>query len=284
MTNRDATPRPIALVTGASSGIGEAFAHLLAQEGHRLVLVAHKSVDLDRVAAKIAAEHKIQPHTFGMDLSKPGAVKHLLDDLHKQGLRPDLLVNNAGFGLLGKAVELNADEQINMINLNVAALTELAICCGKAMVRQGRGGIINISSVAGALPGPNMAVYYATKAYILSFSEALAAELKHSGVQVTAVAPGVTRTAFHQRAGMERSRLLKWSAPMEPETVARLGYQGFCRGRSVVVTGGFNKLSMACARLIPNAILNPVISRLHKLVPSKEQFTQSSPVREKSDQ
>ncbi|MCP5081869.1 MAG: SDR family oxidoreductase [Alphaproteobacteria bacterium] len=284
MTSNDATPWPIALVTGASSGIGEAFAHLLAQEGHHLVLVAHNSEDLDRVAAKIAGEHKMQSHTFGMDLSRPGAVNRLLEDLYQQDLRPDLLVNNAGFGLMGEAVELNADEQVDMINLNVTALTELSLRCGKAMARRGRGGIINISSVAGTLPGPNMAVYYATKAYILSFTEALAAELRPSGVQVTVVAPGVTRTAFHQRAGMERSRLLKWSAAMLPETVARLGYQGFCRGRTVVATGVFNKLSMVCTRLIPNAILSPMISRLHTSVQSPEQFAQASTMREKTDQ
>ncbi len=284
MTNSDATLRPIALVTGASSGIGEAFAHLLAQQGHRLVLVADRSKDLNRVADEIATKHKMQPQTFAIDLSEPGAVERLLEDLNRRSLRPDLLVNNAGFGLMGEAVKLDAGEQVNMINLNITALTELSLRCGKAMAMRGSGGIINMSSVAGTLPGPNMAVYYATKAYILSFTEALAAELGASGVQVTAVAPGVTRTGFHQRAGMERSRLLKWSAPMLPETVAQIAYQGYCRGRRVVATGFLNKLAMACTRFIPNAILGPVISRLHSSVPSAAQFAEASAVREKTDQ
>ena len=283
MTLDVTSPRPIALVTGASGGIGEAFAHLLAQEGHRLVLVAHRSDDLNRVAATIAEKTDLHPHIFAMDLARADAVKRLLEELNRQSLWPDLLVNNAGFGLMGPALELNADEQVSMINVNITALTELSICCGKTMARRGRGGIINISSVAGTLPGPHMAVYYATKAYILSFTEALAAEMKGTGVQVTVLAPGVTRTGFHERAGMANSRLLKWSAPMSAEAVARIGYQGYCRGRTVVATGLMNKLSMMCTRLLPNAVLNPVISRLHRPVQAQDGFRQASAVREKTD-
>lgn len=263
MTIDDARARPIALVTGASKGIGEAFALTLAQEGYRLALVAPERADLEHVAAKIEDMSGAPAHTIGMDMSKAGAAKRLLGDLGSQDLLPDLLVNNAGFGLMGEAVALDVDAQVDMINLNITALTELSILCAKLMAKRGSGGIINVSSVAGTLPGPKMAVYYASKAYILSFTQALATELKGAGVKVTAVAPGVTRTAFHQRAGMERSLLLKWSAPMSPEAVARIGYDGFLRGRNVVATGVFNKFAMMCTLFVPNSLLNLVTARLH---------------------
>lgn len=264
MTRDDTVPQQIAVITGASSGIGAAFAREVARDGYYPVLVALEQQALDTVAGKISEETGVRPRTIAMDLSLPGAVRHLLDILHKEALLPNLLINNAGFGLMGKSTHLNPDEQVGMINLNIAALTELSVRCGKMMAGNGGGGIINLSSVAGTLPGPNMAVYYASKAYILNFSEALWAELKGSGVCVTAVAPGVTKTDFHRRAEMEDSRLVKWSAPMSAEAVARIGYRGHLRGRRVVTTGILNKLSTFCTRLLPNAVLLPVIARLHQ--------------------
>ena len=193
---------PNAIITGASSGIGEAFAYLLAGEGYRPVLIARRQAELQRVAGAIADTYNVDALVVPKDLSTAGAAKELQAELDDRGVYPDLLVNNAGFGLMGKAALLDHDEQIEMINLNVRTLTELSLRYGDVMRQNGRGGIINVTSVAGTLPGPNMAVYYATKAYILSFSEALSVELRSSGVQVTAVLPGVTRTGFHRRAGM----------------------------------------------------------------------------------
>ena len=177
---------------------------------------------------------------------------------------PDIVVNNAGFGLAGEAVDLDLDTQLAMIDLNVRTLTELTLGFARRMRRRGRGGIVNVSSVAGTLPGPNMAVYYATKAYILSFTQALAAELSRDGVTVTAVVPGVTRTNFHRRAGMERSLLMRTSSPMTADQVARLAFDGHMRGRRVVTTGFFNKFAVTCTRFVPKAILLPVTARLHK--------------------
>lgn len=265
MMSDDTVPQQIAVITGASSGIGAAFAREVVRDGYFPVLVAVDQKELDAVAGQIAEDGGVRARTLAMDLSLPGAVKHLLDLLHTEALVPHLLINNAGFGLMGKSTSLTPEDQISMINLNITALTELSLRCGKIMAGKGGGGIINLSSVAGTLPGPNMAVYYASKAYILSFSEALWEELRGNGVCVTAVAPGVTDTAFHKRAGMERSRLVKWSAPMSAEAVARIGYQGHLRGRRVVTTGILNKLSSLCTRFIPNAILLRVMSQLHRL-------------------
>ncbi len=273
MTTNTPGSLPIALVTGASQGIGEAFALLLAQEGYQLVLVALGQSDLEQVAAKIAADTGTAAHTIEMDLSEVGAAETLFAELRQRALLPDMLVNNAGFGLMGPALELDLAEQRSMINLNVATLTELSILCGRQMAERGEGGIINMGSVAGTLPGPNMAVYYATKAYILSFTEALAVELKGTGVKVTAVAPGITRTKFHERASMEDSVLLQKNSAMSAEAVARLGYEGFKRGRRVVITGGFNRFSALCTRLVPTSVLNLVTAGLHKPAPGSPRLT-----------
>lgn len=283
MTTDDTVPQQIAVVTGASSGIGAAFAHLLAEKGYRLVLVAEEAGGLEAVAADIQRTTGDRPTTIVLDLSKRAAANSLLAQLHDTGLLPDLLVNNAGFGLMGEAIALDADEQVDMINLNVTALTELSIGCGRHMARRGHGGIINVSSVAGMLPGPKMAVYYASKAYILSFTEALAAELKGTGVKITALAPGVTRTGFQQRAGMENALMMKLSVPMSAEAVARIGYDGFRRGRRVVTAGIMNKISAALIHLIPNGALLAVISRLHRSVNGKPHLAAQAGMGKKID-
>ena len=253
-----------ALITGASSGIGEAFAHLLASEGYRPVLVARRRAELERVATAISNMQGIDPVILPKDLTGPHAAAELLDEMAEHKLVPDLLINNAGFGLMGRSDTLGPEAQMQMINVNVSALTDLSLRCGKIMRQRGQGGIINVSSVAGMLPGPNMAIYYATKAYILSFTEALSFELKPFGVQVTALVPGVTKTAFHRCAGMENSRLLKYSVPMSAEAVARIGYKGFQRGKRAVATGLFNKFAAICTRFVPRSILLAVTAKLHK--------------------
>lgn len=252
-----------AVVTGASSGIGEAFALLLADKGYRPVLIAHKLAELERVAGTISSRCNVEPIVVCKNLGTPGAADELSSELASRGLFPDLLINNAGFGLMGRADALDLEEQLEMIRLNVGTLTELSLRYGRLMRERGQGGIINVSSVAGTLPGPNMATYYATKAYITSFTEALSFELEPFGVQVTAVLPGVTSTCFHDRAGMKDSLLMRCGVPMSPEKVARIGYDAFCSGRRVVVTGIANKLATYCTRLIPHFVLLPVIAKLH---------------------
>lgn len=254
--------RPVALITGASGGIGEAFAYELARDGYRLVLVARSNDELNRVAGVIATKLDVETVAIPRDLAKPLAADQLDGELRRRRLSPDVLVNNAGYGLRGEAVELDVREQLEMIDLNVRNLVELSLRCGRSMKQRGGGGIINVSSTAAYMPGPNMAVYYATKAFVSSFSEALSVELKPHGVQVTSVAPGPTSTDFAVRADLENSLLLKTQHVMSAEDVARIGYAGFKKGRRAVVTGLSNKFLAHSARFVPRRILLPVIERL----------------------
>lgn len=263
MSHSPTSDAPLALVTGASDGIGEALAKLLAREGYRVILTARRGEELRRVADEIAKAGGPAALVFEQDLAKSEAALELICALEREGLEPGLVVNNAGFGLMGKAGELDLAGQQEMMQVNVNALTELSLHYARIMGERQAGGIMNISSVAGTLPGPNMAIYYATKAYILSFTEALAFEMKPKGVTVTAVLPGVTKTGFHARAGMEDSHLMKTSKPMSAEAVARIAYDGFKKGRRVVVTGFFNKFAVLCTRFVPKAILLPVTAKLH---------------------
>ncbi|MGI9464423.1 MAG: SDR family NAD(P)-dependent oxidoreductase [Aestuariivirgaceae bacterium] len=255
--------QPTAIITGASSGIGEAFAHLLAREGYRPVLIARRQAELERVAGAIVSTIDVDPVVMSRDLSTPDAAMKIQAEMDQLGLFPDLLVNNAGFGLMGSSMVLDLDEQIEMVDLNVRTLTELSLVYSRLMCLRGHGGIINVSSVGGTLPGPNMAVYYATKAYILNLTEALSVELKPLGVQITAVVPGVTKTNFHRRAGMEDSLLMRIAMPMSAQQVALLGYRGHCRGHRVVTTGLFNRLATWCTQFVPHTILLPVTAKLH---------------------
>ena len=254
--------QPVALITGASGGIGEAFAYELARDGHRLVLVSRSEEELNRVAGVIATKLDVETVAIPRDLAKPNAADELDAELRRRRLSPDILVNNAGYGLRGEAVELDVLEQLEMIDLNIRALTELTLRCGRSMKQRGGGGIINVSSTAGYMPGPNMAVYYATKAFVGSFTEALSVELAPHKVQVTSVSPGPTATNFQSRADLDDSLLLKTQAVMSAEDVARIGYAGFKKGRRSVITGMPNKFLAHASRFVPRAVLLPVIKRL----------------------
>ena len=227
--------KPVALITGASGGIGEAFAYELAHDGYRLVLVARSNEELNRVAGVIASKLDVETVAIPRDLAKPNAADQLDAELRRRRLSPDILVNNAGYGLRGEATELSVSDQLEMIDLNIRTLTELSLRCGTSMKQRGGGGIINISSTASFMPGPHMAVYYATKAFVSSFTEALSVELKPFGVQVTGVAPGPTETDFQRRADLEDSLLMKTQSIMSAEEVARIGYAGFKKGRRMVI-------------------------------------------------
>jgi short-subunit dehydrogenase len=243
--------RPVALITGASAGIGAALAHELAMHGHELVLVARREQPLTALADAVVARGGPRPTVLAMDIARADAVHTLGEALLRHGLEPEIVVNNAGFGLLGDAAGLSATEQLAMIDLNVRALTDLSLAFVEPLARR-RGGILNVASVASFLPGPGMAVYYASKAYVLSFSEALHHELAPRGVRVTALCPGPVPTEFQARAGMElRAPLLTCS----PEQVARAGYRGLAAGRRVVVPGLANRLLTAVIRFVPRPIL-----------------------------
>lgn len=255
--------RPLALVTGASGGIGEAFARELAKRGYDLALAARSAEKLEALAGELRTAG-VEAHVFPADLGVADGPATLMDAVHEAGLSVDLLVNNAGFGDLEPFDRADAGKLTDMINLNVRALTGLSHAVTPGLIERGRGGIINIASTAAFLPGPGMATYYATKAFVLSLSEALHVEMKPKGVTVTAVCPGPTWSGFQEKADMEGSKLLKASRMMTPDDVARIGMDGYGKKKRVVVTGVSNKITIAIAKLTPKTLLMNAVSGLQE--------------------
>jgi short-subunit dehydrogenase len=254
--------RPVTLITGASAGIGSALARVFAAHGHELMLVARRLDRLEALATEIAARGGARPLVLPLDLEARGAAAQIGETLAARALEPEIVVNNAGFGLVGEAATLSRSEQLAMIDLNVRTLTELSLAFVDGLARR-QGGILNVASVAGFLPGPGMAVYYATKAYVVSFSLALHHELKRKGVRVTALCPGPVPTEFQARAGMSGptfSPMLRRSA----EQVAQAGYRGLRAGRDLVVPGAPNKAITALAPLLPRGLLMAATARHQK--------------------
>jgi len=245
--------KPVALITGASAGIGTELARVFAAHGHELVLVARRQDRLNALADEIAASGRPRPTVLALDLGQRGVAATLAAELSARGLEPEFVVNNAGFGLSGPAAELDRDEQLAMIDLNVRALTELSLAFVDSLERH-RGGILNVASIAAFLPGPGMAVYYASKAFVLSFSEALHQELADRGIRVTALCPGPVQTEFQARSGMQLPSIAK-IFEISPERVAEIGYSALMRGQRVVIAGLGNKIAVALVRFMPNAIL-----------------------------
>ena len=245
---------PTVLITGASGGIGYELAKLFARDHHTLVLVARSADKLKRAAAELRPTG-VSVNTMALDLGQPSAPKFLFDQL--QGMAVDILINNAGFGCYGDFAEMGEEEIIGQINLNVTALTELTRRFLPAMIARHSGRIMNVASTAGFQPGPLMAVYYATKAYVISFSEAIANELQHSGVTVTCFCPGATHTGFAKRAGMEKSRLFQQLA-MSSEKVAQQGYRAVMEGRALVISGLHNWLVAQSTRFAPRKMVTAV--------------------------
>jgi len=244
---------PITLITGASAGIGAELARVFAAHGHELVLVARREDRLAALAAEIAATGRTRPTVLAIDLTQRDAVARIAAELTSRGLEPAIVVNDAGFGLAGSATVLSRDEQLAMIDLNVRALTELSLAFVDSLARH-RGGILNVASVAAFLPGPGMAVYYATKAYVLSFTEALHRELSSRGVKVTALCPGPVPSEFQARAGLRLDRAQR-RLSLPADRVAQIGYRGFMRGKRVVIAGVGNRIAVFLVRLLPNALL-----------------------------
>jgi short-subunit dehydrogenase len=245
--------RPVALITGASSGIGAALARVFAANGHQVALVARRQAQLDAVADEIAAGSQRRPLVIPIDLTRVDTPVRIGHELGARGLEPAFVVNNAGFGLLGHASDLDRNAQLAMVDLNVRALTDLSIRFIDNLARH-RGGILNVASVSAFLPGPGMALYHATKSYVLSFTEALHTELKPRGIRVTALCPGPVPTEFQQRAGFGKS-YLPAAITHSAEWVAQQGYDGLMRGKRVVVPGWGNKLMRAVVELAPRRII-----------------------------
>jgi short-subunit dehydrogenase len=255
--------RPVALVTGASGGIGRALAGLFAADGWDLVLVARDAGKLGEVSRELQERHGAHCTVLPADLADPAAPAAIVRDIQERGLVVEALVNNAGFGLRGSFAETDIARELKMIQLNVVAPTHLTKLVLPGMLGRRRGKILNVASLAGFVPGPGMAVYYATKAYVLSFSEALAVEVQDRGVTVTALAPGPTRTGFGATAGVEDSNLFKGPSVMDVEPVARAGYEGLMQGKRLVVPGVLNKALIQSLRVSPRWMILSISKALN---------------------
>jgi len=245
------TRKDTALITGASAGIGLELAKLFAADGHDLILVARRADAMETLAASLYQKHGTAVRIWPADLADPQAPHRLQERAATEGLAVDILVNNAGFGAVGHFHELSPERQLGIIDVNMRALTALTHHFLPAMRARGRGRILNVGSIVGFLPGPYMAVYYASKAYVVSFSEALAEELTGSGITVTCLCPGYTATEFQKVAGLKKAGMLARLRPMPAETVARIGYRGLMSGRRLVVPGWGNRLSVFGLRFWP---------------------------------
>jgi len=249
-----------ALITGASSGIGLELARLFATDGWNVVLVARSEAKLRELAASLGVTATV----IVADLAEAGAPQRIADELRAKSIHIDALVNNAGLGLAGAFVETDLRKELEMIQVNVVALTHLTKLLLPAMVARRSGRILNVASTAAFQPGPLMAVYYATKAYVLSFSEAIADELRDSGVTVTTLCPGPTATGFAGVAGMDQTRLFTLMKPMSSAEVAKKGYEAMKRGRRVVVTGMMNRLLVQSIRISPRRMVTMIVRKLQE--------------------
>ncbi len=255
--------RPAVVVVGASRGIGKAIAEVAAADGATVVLVARSAEGLTAAAADIQ-KTRGEALTLALDLVAQDAAKRLEDFLSANGLICDVLVNSAGYGLRGSATLLPVEEQIGIVDLNIRSLTDLTLRFLPGMVARGRGGVINLGSVASFTPGPYMALYYASKGFVRSFSEALHQELRRTGVTVTCVAPGPVSTEFLATSGANRAALFKVLPKLDASYVAERAWRGFKSGRRLVVPGISAKLTTLLASMMPSAVLLPLIGRLQR--------------------
>ncbi|MFN5359826.1 MAG: SDR family NAD(P)-dependent oxidoreductase [Bacteroidota bacterium] len=251
-----------ALITGASNGIGLELAKIHAAKGDQLVLVARNKSKLDELKIELEKTYKISVYTIGKDLSAMNAGQEIFDETSKQQIHIDYLINNAGFGDFGMFVETDWNKEAQMIQLNITALTQLTKLYLKEMVKRSSGKIMNVASTAAFQSGPTMAVYYATKAYVLSFSEAIDNEVRDKGVTVTALCPGATESGFQAAAAMEESNLVKGRKLPTSKEVAEYGYESMMKGRTVAIHGFMNYLLANSVRFIPRAMVVKVTRKL----------------------
>lgn len=253
------TGRPAIVVTGASSGIGVELARVASAEGLPIVLVARNQVALTALAAELP-----EAFVLTLDLQAPDAVDAIGAMLSESGLVCDVLVNNAGYGLIGGVLDVPAADQLGIFDLNLRAAAALGLAALPSMARRGRGGVLNVGSIAGFMPGPGMAMYYASKAALRSLSEAWWAEMRGTGVTVTLVAPGPVRTAFLERSGARETRLFKMLPKATAADVARRGWAGFRRGRRLVFPDVMSCLSARFSAALPRGILLRIMGRLQR--------------------
>ena len=252
------------LITGASSGIGMELAKLFATGGDNVVLVARRQDELERLAEQLRSRHAVEATVVPADLSNPGSTDELVSTLSEQGLVIDTLVNNAGFGALGQFAELSADRQTDMVMVNIVALTRLTRLLLPGMIERGRGGVLNVGSIAAYQAGPNMSVYYATKAYVLSLTEGLREELAGTGVNVSLLAPGPTDTGFGDDSGMGKFDFFS-AAAMSAEAVARAGYDGYRRRDDIIIPGWRNRLMVTGVGFLPRYATRKLVGKIQKV-------------------
>lgn len=247
-----------ALVTGASGGIGYELAKLFARDGCNLVIVARDRDRLEKASREMREQFNVSIKVIPKDLSRREAADEIVRELQKEAIGIDVLVNNAGYAGYGPFTETSLEDELDMMQVNMTSLTELTKRLLPSMIEKKEGKIMNIASTAAFAPGPFMAVYYATKAYVLSFSEALAEELRGTGVTVTALCPGATETGFQKRARVENTILFSPWKTMDAATVARIGYRGMMKGKTVVIPGLLNKLMVYSIRLGPRRYITQI--------------------------
>ena len=255
---------PTALITGASSGIGLELASVAAKDGYDLVLLARNRERLESIGRGLAEEYGVRATILAKDLREPSAPTEIRDELAARDIAVDVLVNNAGVGLYGFFEETPVGPELEMIQVNVAALTHLTKIFLPAMLGRRSGRILNVASIAAFQPGPLMAVYYATKAYVLSFSEALANETAGTGATVTALCPGVTPTEFQARAGIRARMPLTSPLVVATHEVARAGWDGMKRGRRIVIPGFANRVLVQAERLTPRRLVTAITRKLQE--------------------
>jgi uncharacterized protein len=253
-----------ALITGASGGIGYEFAKLIAQDCNILVLVARDRDRLAEVKKELETLASVSVLIVEKDLAKPGAADEIYRELKSKNIGVDILINNAGFGDHGSFSETDWVLEEKMIAVNIIALTQMTKLFVKGMVARKSGHILNVASTAAFQPGPFMAVYYASKAYVLSFSEAIASELKGTGVAVTVLCPGPTDTGFASAARMEHTRLFTFMKPASAADVARFGYEAMQSGKTVAIHGALNKIMALSTRMAPRKLLPVIIRLMHE--------------------
>lgn len=254
-----------ALITGASGGIGSDMTRYFAKDGYDLVLVARSESSMIQLAHELEKQYGIQVTVIAKDLSQPSAPDELFEAVQLKGIHVDVLINNAGYGNFGLFHETDLQKELDMLQLNIVTLTHLTKLFAREMVKKRRGRILNVASTAAFQPGPLMAVYYASKSYVLSFSEALANELRDFGITVTALCPGPTLSGFQKQAAMEESKLVaNKSALMDSDTVARIGYQALLAGKTVVVPGLLNRAMTLSPRFLPRRMVTKIVRNVQE--------------------
>ena len=257
---------PAVVITGATQGVGRALADEFARNGHALLLVARDEASLAAAARKLASDHGVTVHYAACDLSTEEGCAAVEQALQRFALYADILVNNAAMMLAGFFQDQDRATLLKLVDLNARAMVDLTRRLLPGMIARGAGGVLNVASVEGFMPVPYQATYAATKAFVLSFSRALAYETMYTGVRVSALAPGTVATSLHEKAGAEYSRYVQFLPSMTAEQVARIGYRKFMRGKKVIVTGWFNRLGIMAARFTPMLLLVPFMGLLFRVL------------------